>query len=255
MPLSKRTKRLRVRRSILRTTHDHRGPGSPVAGGSRERRPDDDLGAPRGAPQANHPRGHRGPRGDRRRRLLVLRGRSSLRGSSTRTRTRGPQRTSGPPSSRRSAPADAFLGYLQLSLVGGRRRRRSPVIFYQLWAFISAGALRAGEAAHRVRSSSSRARSSSRASRSRTTSRSRSPSITSSRLLGQVRDGGDRPHAAADARVLSSTSRRDFLLAFGVVFELPLFIAFLVLASIVTPKQLLQFGRWAMLWPSRSGRS
>jgi sec-independent protein translocase protein TatC len=36
-----------------------------------------------------------------------------------------------------------------------------------------------------------------------------------------------------------------FLLAFGAVFELPLFIAFLVLANIVTPKQLLGFGRWA----------
>jgi sec-independent protein translocase protein TatC len=36
-----------------------------------------------------------------------------------------------------------------------------------------------------------------------------------------------------------------FLLAFGAVFELPLFIAFLVLANIVTPKQLLRFGRWA----------
>ncbi len=36
-----------------------------------------------------------------------------------------------------------------------------------------------------------------------------------------------------------------FLLAFGAVFELPLFIAFLVLANIVTPRQLLKFGRWA----------
>ena len=35
------------------------------------------------------------------------------------------------------------------------------------------------------------------------------------------------------------------LLAFGAVFELPLFIAFLVLANIVTPKQLVKFGRWA----------
>jgi sec-independent protein translocase protein TatC len=37
------------------------------------------------------------------------------------------------------------------------------------------------------------------------------------------------------------------LLAFGVVFELPLFITFLSLAGIVTPKQLLRFGRWAVL--------
>ena len=37
------------------------------------------------------------------------------------------------------------------------------------------------------------------------------------------------------------------LLAFGVVFELPLFITFLALAGIVTPRQLLRFGRWAIL--------
>ena len=36
-----------------------------------------------------------------------------------------------------------------------------------------------------------------------------------------------------------------FFLSFGAVFELPIFIAFLVLANIVTPKQLLKFGRWA----------
>ncbi|HEY2369882.1 MAG TPA: twin-arginine translocase subunit TatC, partial [Polyangiaceae bacterium] len=37
------------------------------------------------------------------------------------------------------------------------------------------------------------------------------------------------------------------LLAFGIVFELPLFITFLSLAGIVTPMQLLRFGRWAVL--------
>ena len=38
-----------------------------------------------------------------------------------------------------------------------------------------------------------------------------------------------------------------FLIAFGFVFELPLFISFLAIAGIVTPKQLLKFGRWAIL--------
>jgi sec-independent protein translocase protein TatC len=37
------------------------------------------------------------------------------------------------------------------------------------------------------------------------------------------------------------------LLAFGFVFELPLFISFLVLGGIVTPKQLVKFSRWAVL--------
>jgi sec-independent protein translocase protein TatC len=37
------------------------------------------------------------------------------------------------------------------------------------------------------------------------------------------------------------------LLAFGGVFELPLFISFLAIAGIVTPMQLLKFSRWAVL--------
>ena len=37
------------------------------------------------------------------------------------------------------------------------------------------------------------------------------------------------------------------LLAFGAVFELPLFISFLAIAGVVTPMQLLKFGRWAVL--------
>ena len=37
------------------------------------------------------------------------------------------------------------------------------------------------------------------------------------------------------------------LLAFGAVFELPLFISFLAIAGIVTPQQLVKAGRWAIL--------
>ena len=37
------------------------------------------------------------------------------------------------------------------------------------------------------------------------------------------------------------------LVACGGVFELPLFISFLAIAGIVTPQQLLRFGRWAIL--------
>src|SRR6202034_3551858 len=65
-------------------------------------------------------------------------------------------------------------------------------------------------------------------------------------LLGQVGGGG----ALLTQRLtleffLDFTTR--FLLSFGIVFELPLFIAFLVLAGLVTPKQLLKFSRWAIL--------
>ena len=37
------------------------------------------------------------------------------------------------------------------------------------------------------------------------------------------------------------------LLAFGFVFELPLFISFLAIAGIVTPMQLVKFSRWAII--------
>jgi sec-independent protein translocase protein TatC len=37
------------------------------------------------------------------------------------------------------------------------------------------------------------------------------------------------------------------LLAFGFVFELPLFISFLVIGGLVTPRQLLRFSRWAIV--------
>ena len=65
-------------------------------------------------------------------------------------------------------------------------------------------------------------------------------------LLGPVADSG---------AVITQRSTLEFyldfatrmLLAFGIVFELPLFISFLSIAGIVTPKQLLRFGRWAVL--------
>jgi sec-independent protein translocase protein TatC len=37
------------------------------------------------------------------------------------------------------------------------------------------------------------------------------------------------------------------LLASGIVFELPLFISFLVIGGVVTPRQLVRFSRWAIL--------
>jgi sec-independent protein translocase protein TatC len=65
-------------------------------------------------------------------------------------------------------------------------------------------------------------------------------------LLGQV---------SAQGTVLTQRPTLEFfldfstrmLLAFGAVFELPLFISFLAIAGIVTPMQLLKFSRWAVL--------
>jgi sec-independent protein translocase protein TatC len=139
------------------------------------------------------------------------------------------------------APADAFLGYLELSLMAGIVAA-APIIFYQLWSFISPG-LYGKEKKLIV------------------------PFVLFSSilflsgvafayyvafpftfnyflsLLGEVRTGVELTQIVTLEFFLDFSTR--FLLAFGAVFELPLFIAFLVLANIVTPKQLLKFGRWA----------
>jgi len=139
------------------------------------------------------------------------------------------------------APADTFLGYLELSLMTGVIVS-VPIIFYQLWAFISPGLYKKEK-------------------------RLIVPFVFFSSvlflsgvafayyvafpftfnyflsLLGEVREGVELTQIPTLEFFLDFTSR--FLLAFGAVFELPLFIAFLVLANIVTPKQLLKFGRWA----------
>jgi sec-independent protein translocase protein TatC len=139
------------------------------------------------------------------------------------------------------APADAFLGYLEQSLTTGIIAS-APIIFYQLWSFISPGLYRKEK-------------------------RLVVPFVFFSSalflsgvafayyvafpftfnyflsLLGEVRQGVELTQIVTLEFFLDFATR--FLLAFGAVFELPLFIAFLVLANIVTPRQLLKFGRWA----------
>ncbi len=141
------------------------------------------------------------------------------------------------------APADAFLGYLELSLTAGVIAS-VPIIFYQLWSFVSPGLYRKEK-------------------------RLIVPFVFFSSilflsgvafayyvafpftfnyflsLLGPVRQGVELTQIVTLEFFLDFTTR--FLLAFGAVFELPLFIAFLVLANIVTPRQLLKFGRWATI--------
>jgi sec-independent protein translocase protein TatC len=139
------------------------------------------------------------------------------------------------------APADAFLGYLELSLTAGVVAA-APIIFYQLWAFISPGLYRKEK-------------------------RLIVPFVFFSStlftsgvafayyvafpftfnyflsLLGEIRHGVVLTQVVTLDLFLDFATR--FMLSFGAVFELPLFIAFLVLANIVTPAQLLRFGRWA----------
>jgi sec-independent protein translocase protein TatC len=143
------------------------------------------------------------------------------------------------------APADVFVNYMQLSLVAGVVFA-TPMIFYQLWAFVSPG-LYAKEKKYII------------------------PFVLLSTtlfmsgvafayyvafpfsfdyffsLLGDV--GGNA------GIVLKSRPTMEYyldfsermLLAFGGVFELPLFIAFLSLAGIVTPRQLVRFSRYAII--------
>jgi sec-independent protein translocase protein TatC len=141
------------------------------------------------------------------------------------------------------APPDAFLGYLELSLVAGVMAS-APVIFYQFWAFISPGLYNKEK-------------------------RLIVPFVLFSTvlflsgvafayyvafpftfnyfmsLLGEVREGVELTQIVTLEFFLDFATK--FLLAFGAVFEMPLLIAFLVLANIVTPRQLWKFGRWATI--------
>lgn len=138
-------------------------------------------------------------------------------------------------------PADAFLGYLELSLMAGIVAA-APLVFYELWAFISPGLYKKEK-------------------------RLIVPFVVFSTtlflggvafayfvafpftfnyflsLLGPINDGVELTQIVTLEFFLDFSTW--FLLSFGIVFELPLFIAFLVLANIVTPKQLVRFGRWA----------
>ena len=150
----------------------------------------------------------------------------------------------GSPELQTLSPADVFVGYMQLSLVGGVVFA-APIIFYQLWAFISPG-LYSKEKRLIV------------------------PFVFFSTglfmsgvafayyvafpftfgyffsLLGQVSEQGtvltQRPTLEFFLDFTTHT-----LLAFGFVFELPLFISFLAIAGIVTPMQLIKFSRWAII--------
>jgi sec-independent protein translocase protein TatC len=133
------------------------------------------------------------------------------------------------------SPADAFAGIVAAA----------PVVFYQLWAFIAPG-LHSKEKGLVV------------------------PFVVFSTglflsgvafayyvafpftfgyffsLLGQVSDQGTVLTQRPTLEFYLDFSTR-MLLAFGGVFELPLFISFLAIAGIVTPMQLLKFSRWAVL--------
>ncbi|MDB4996228.1 MAG: Twin-arginine translocation protein TatC [Myxococcaceae bacterium] len=150
----------------------------------------------------------------------------------------------GKPELQTLGPADVFVGYLQLSIVAGVIAA-APIIFYQLWSFISPG-LYSKEKRLIV------------------------PFVFFSTglflsgvafafyvafpftfgyffsLLGTVTEQGTVLTQRPTLEFYLDFATR-MLLAFGFVFELPLFISFLAIAGIVTPQQLLKFSRWAII--------
>lgn len=150
----------------------------------------------------------------------------------------------GKPELQTLSPADVFLGYMQLSLVGGIVVA-IPIIFYQLWAFISPG-LYARE------------------------KRFIFPFVALSSmlflsgiafayyvffpftfdyffsLLGKVGDTTAQLTQRPTLEYYLDFMTR-LLLVFGAMFEMPLFITFLAIAGIVNTRQLIRFSRWAIV--------
>jgi sec-independent protein translocase protein TatC len=150
----------------------------------------------------------------------------------------------GDPTLNFAAPSDAFKAYLKLSLIGGLMIA-APVIFYQLWAYIAPGLYKKEK-------------------------KIVLPFVFFSTVLfvgGSLFGWRIAFPITFDYFIsLSATAQGtglsirpmmmmgeylDFvsqmLLAFGITFELPLFILFLSIAGIVNYLQLIRFGRWFVL--------
>jgi sec-independent protein translocase protein TatC len=143
------------------------------------------------------------------------------------------------------APADAFVNYMQLALVGGVILS-VPIIFYQLWAFISPG-LYSREKKYIVPFVvfSSTLFSAGVAFAYYVALPFSFPFFFS--LLGQVGGASGISLTTKPTMEYYLDFVEHMLLAFGFVFELPLFIGFLALAGIVTPQQLVKFSRYAIV--------
>jgi sec-independent protein translocase protein TatC len=150
----------------------------------------------------------------------------------------------GKPELQTLSPADVFVGYLQLSLVAGIISA-APVIFYQLWSFIAPGLYSKEKRLIVPFVFFSTALFISGVAFSYYVAFPFTFSYFFS-LLGTVTDSGTALTARPTLEFYLDFATR-MLLAFGFVFELPLFISFLVIAGIVTPKQLIKFSRWAVL--------
>ena len=154
------------------------------------------------------------------------------------------QNIPGDPTLNFAAPSDAFKAYLKLSLVGGLLLS-APMLFYQLWSFVAPGLYKKEK-------------------------RLVVPFVTFSTLLfvggglfgwrvgfpvtfeyflGLARTASESGLAIRPVVMIGAYI--DFvaqmLLAFGLVFELPVFVLFLSMAGVVNYLQLIRFGRWFVL--------
>jgi len=150
----------------------------------------------------------------------------------------------GPPELINITPGGQFVGFLQLSLMTGAVFA-APVIFYQLWAFISPGLYRKEKRLVVPFVFFSTALFLSGVAFAYYIAFPFTLSYFFS-LLGTISPGGAVLTQRTTFEAYLDFSTR-MLFAFGCAFELPLFIAFLAIAGIVTPRQLLRFGRWAVL--------
>lgn len=154
------------------------------------------------------------------------------------------QHIAGAPMLHFASPAAAFTGYVKLAVIGGAALS-SPVVFYELWAFIAPG-LYAREKRYVV------------------------PFVFLSSLLfaGGIYFGfrmafpvafqsllgfagkvGDAPISITPTVMMGEYI--DFVtwlsLGYGLVSEIPLVITFLAMAGVVNYKQLIRVARWAVL--------
>jgi sec-independent protein translocase protein TatC len=142
-----------------------------------------------------------------------------------------------------AAPSDIFKAYFKLSLMGGLLLS-APVIFYQLWAYVAPGLYKKEK-------------------------KIVIPFVFFSTVLFVggglfgwrvafpvtfryfLELAGTDPSSIHVRPVVMMPEYLDFvsqmLLAFGIVFELPLFLLFLSIAGVVNYLQLWRFGRWFIL--------
>ena len=154
------------------------------------------------------------------------------------------QNIPGEPALNFAAPSDAFKAYLKLSFTAGLLIA-APLIFHQLWGFIAAGLQKkekkialpfvfastvlfvgGGLFGWRV-----------------------CFPITFGYFLGLVATADTAGLAIQPVMMIGEyiAFASQMLLAFGLIFELPIFVLFLSIAGVVNYLQLIRFGRWFVL--------